>query len=317
MKQLVRRNPEVSIVVPVYNEENNLSELHKELRFVLENRLKVTYEIIFVDDGSKDNSWNAIVGLHSQNDNVKGIKLSRNFGHQQALKAGLDYSIGKAVISMDSDLQHPPEIIEKFYEEWKKGFDIVCARRKDTKGISLLKRVSSKFFYTFMNFLSDTKIEEGSSDFRLLDRKVVDEVKKFSETHLFLRGIISWIGYKSIAVEYLASQRYSGKSKYTIKKMVHFALDGIMSFSIRPLRLAIACGLFTSLFSFLYILYALISKFVLKTTLPGWTSILISVLFLGGIQLLSIGILGEYLGKLFIESKKRRNYIIEKLYPIV
>jgi dolichol-phosphate mannosyltransferase len=229
----------------------------------------------------------------------------------------LDYSIGKAVISMDSDLQHPPEIIEKFYEEWKKGYDIVCATRKDTEGISLLKKVSSRFFYTVMNFLSDTKIEEGSSDFRLLDRKVVDEVKKFSETHLFLRGIISWIGYKSTAVEYLASQRYSGKSKYTIKKMVHFALDGIMSFSIRPLRVAMACGFFISVFSFLYILYALISKFVLKTTLAGWTSILISVLFLGGIQLLSIGILGEYLGKLFIESKKRRNYIIEKLYPTV
>jgi dolichol-phosphate mannosyltransferase len=317
MEKLIIKNPEVSIVIPVYNEENNLAELYKQLKFVLETKLKVTYEIIFVDDGSKDSSWNIIVDLYSQNNNVKGIKLSRNFGHQQALKAGLDYSIGKAVISMDSDLQHPPEIIEKFYEEWKKGYDIVCATRKDTEGISLLKKVSSRFFYTVMNFLSDTKIEEGSSDFRLLDRKVVDEVKKFSETHLFLRGIISWIGYKSTAVEYLASQRYSGKSKYTIKKMVHFALDGIMSFSIRPLRLAMACGFFISIFSFLYILYALISKFVLKTTLAGWTSILISVLFLGGIQLLSIGILGEYLGKLFIESKKRRNYIIEKLYPTV
>jgi dolichol-phosphate mannosyltransferase len=317
MEKLLTKNPEVSVAIPVYNEENNLAELYKQLKFVLETKLKVTYEIIFVDDGSEDSSWNVIVDLCSQNKNVKGIKLSRNFGHQQALKAGLDYSIGKAVISMDSDLQHPPEIIEKFYEEWEKGYDIVCAIRKDTKGIGLLKKVSSKFFYTFMNFLSDTKIEEGSSDFRLLDRKVVDEVKKFSETHLFLRGIISWIGHKSTAVEYLASQRYSGKSKYTIKKMLHFALDGIMSFSIRPLRVAMACGFFISVFSFLYILYALISKFVLKTTLAGWTSILISVLFLGGIQLLSIGILGEYLGKLFIESKKRRNYIIEKFYPIV
>ena len=317
MEKLLTKNPEVSVAIPVYNEENNLAELYKQLKIVLGTKLKVTYEIIFVDDGSEDSSWNVIVDLCSQNKNVKGIKLSRNFGHQQALKAGLDYSIGKAVISMDSDLQHPPEIIEKLYEEWEKGYDIVCAIRKDTKGIGLLKKVSSKFFYTFMNFLSDTKIEEGSSDFRLLDRKVVDEVKKFSETHLFLRGIISWIGHKSTAVEYLASQRYSGKSKYTIKKMLHFALDGIMSFSIRPLRVAMACGFFISVFSFLYILYALISKFVLKTTLAGWTSILISVLFLGGIQLLSIGILGEYLGKLFIESKKRRNYIIEKFYPIV
>jgi len=317
MEKLLTKNPEVSVAIPVYNEENNLAELYKQLKIVLGTKLKVTYEIIFVDDGSEDSSWNVIVDLCSQNKNVKGIKLSRNFGHQQALKAGLDYSIGKAVISMDSDLQHPPEIIEKLYEEWEKGYDIVCAIRKDTKGIGLLKKVSSKFFYTFMNFLSDTKIEEGSSDFRLLDRKVVDEVKKFSETHLFLRGIISWIGHKSTAVEYLASQRYSGKSKYTIKKMLHFALDGIMSFSIRPLRVAMACGFFISVFSFLYILYALISKFVLKTTLAGWTSILISVLFLGGIQLLSIGILGEYLGKLFIESKKRKNYIIEKLYPTV
>lgn len=306
------KRPELSVVIPVHNEGSNLKELYKRLKNVLEDKLQITYEIIFVEGGSEDDSWNIIEDMHKQNKNVKGIKFSRRFGHQHALKAGLDYSNGKAVVSIDGDLQQPPEMIGEFYYEWKKGYDIIYALRKDTKGVSLWKKATSRIFYSFLNLISDIKIEKGSSDFRLLDRKVVNELKKFSECQLFLRGIIKWVGYKSTSIYYVAEKRYSGKTKYTLRRMLHFAVDGVMSFSIRPLRLATILGVFISILSCIYIMYALFVRFIVKTVVPGWTSILISILFLGGIQLLSLGILGEYIGKLFLEAKRRQYYIVEK-----
>ena len=300
------------MVIPVYNEQGNLPELYERLVNVLRNDLQVTYEIILVDDGSQDNSWEIIENLHKENSNIKGIKFSRNFGHQYALKAGIDYSKGDAVATMDSDLQHPPELTAALYEKWREGYKVVQAIRKDTEGVSIFKSFTSRIFYKIINFLSDIKFNPGASDFSMLDRQVVEELKKIHEGHLFLRGIIPWLGFNKVNIEYVATNRFSGETKYTVKKMLEFAVNGIMAFSVKPLRLSILAGLIVSLIAFLYIMYAIIVHLIYKITLPGWTSILISVLFLGGIQLISIGILGEYLGKLFIENKKRDNYIISK-----
>ncbi len=305
-------NNKLSIVVPVFNEQGNLPELLAQLVSVLENRLKLCYEIIFVDDGSEDRSWSIIEDLKKENFNVRGIRFSRNFGHQYALKAGIDNADGDAVVTMDADLQHPPELIIDFYEKWKSGYKVVQGIRKDTKGAGLFKRFSSSLYYRLINFISDVKIITGSSDMRLIDKQVADELRRIKEGHLCLRGIIPWLGFQESMVEYVAPDRYSGVTKFTFGKMFRFAVDGIMSFSIKPLRLSILAGFVISLVAFVYIIFALVASLVYKMAIPGWTSILVSVLFLGGMQLISIGILGEYVGKLFMECKRRDNYIISE-----
>ena len=225
---------ELSVVVPVFNEQGNLSELHTKLVDVLENRLRVNYEILFIDDGSEDNSWNIIKGLKTKNSNVKGIRFTRNFGHQYALKAGIDIATGDGIVMMDADLQHPPDLIVDFHTKWKAGYKVVQGIRMDTKGAGLFKKISSALYYRLLNFLSDVKIKAGSSDMRLIDRKVADELCRMQEGHLYLRGIIPWIGFKEAEVEYIAPDRYSGKTKFTFRRMFGFAIDGIMSFSIKP-----------------------------------------------------------------------------------
>ncbi len=306
------KNCEISIIIPVLNEEKSLQELYKKLIFVLEKKMGITYEIIFIEDGGHDKSWEIIESFHAENERIKGIRFSRRFGHQYALKAGLDYAKGKVIVSMDADLQHPPEVIYDLYQKWKEGYQIVKAVRKDTKGASKLKKMTSKLFYHILNFLSDIQIEPGSSDFRLLDRQVANELKKLNERQLFYRGLVQWVGFKHYSLLYIADERFSGPTKYPFLKMMSFALDGIMSFSTKPLRIAIVLGCIVSLFAFFNIIYALFVHFIYQRTVPGWTSILISVLLLGGIQLITIGIIGEYIGKLYIENKKRQNYIIRE-----
>ena len=301
---------ELSIVIPVYNEEYNIGIVFTALKEVLELKLKTSWEVIFVDDGSSDKSWEIIERLALNNTQIKGFRFSRNFGHQYALKAGIDQAKGNAVISMDADMQHPPSLIESFYEKWREGYQIVNAIRKDTKGVGVAKKFSSHLFYKIMNFLSDVEIEDGASDFRLLDRKVVNQFKEMNEYFLFIRGIISWVGYNSISIPYIAEERFSGQSKYTLKKMIRFAKDGVMSFSIKPLRLATLLGFIISTFAFAYIVYALVAKYILHVTGMGWASLLISILLIGGIQLITIGIIGEYIGKIFIALKHRPHYII-------
>lgn len=303
-------NTKISIVIPLFNEEGNLAELYKSLYNILVNKLKIDYEIIFIDDGSEDKSWQKIKDLHSKNINVKGIQFSRNFGHQYALKAGLDYSNGDSVISLDADLQHPTEMIIDFYNKWKDGYKIVQGIRKETKGIGIIKDINSRIFYRIINFLSDVEIYPGSSDFRLLDRKVVDEIKKMDETQFFLRGIVNWIGYENISIEYTAEPRFSGSSKYSFMKMIKFATDGIMSFSIKPLRLVMLFGMSISFISLLYALIVVYLKIFTDINVPGLSSILFSILFLGGIQFIVLGIIGEYIGKIFISVKRRSLYLI-------
>ena len=300
----------ISIVIPTYNEEGNIETIVEKLISILSNYSD--YEIIFVDDGSEDNTLKVLKKLQKQEKSIKYISFSRNFGHQFALKAGMDFSSGDCVISLDADLQHPPGLIPSLIDKWQEGYEIVYTIRNDDPKLSFLKRKSARIFYKIINSLSNIKIDQGTADFRLLDRSVVDILININEYSLFLRGIISWLGFRSYGIHYLPGERFWGKTKYSTKKMISFAINGITSFSIKPLRISILLGSFISVASFCYGLFAILLKFFTDKAITGWTSLLISVLFIGGIQLIILGIIGEYLGKLFIQSKGRPNYIIRE-----
>jgi len=301
--------PIYSIVVPVMNEEGNVELISKRIIDALQNN--DSYEILFVDDGSTDNTLSILKQLHSSNSKIKYVSFSRNFGHQSALKAALDNAKGNCVISLDGDLQHPPELIPDMIEKWKTGgYDIVYTIRKEDKKLSFFKRASSRLFYYVLNKLSDITIEPGSADFRLLDRKVVDSIRQFQEPQLFFRGIIPWVGFKQCAIEYTPHERFSGSSKYSLRKMFNFALNGILSFSIKPLLLPIYLGTFIFFIALCCGLYAIIQKLFFNHLVADWITIIIVILFIGGIQLFVLGIIGIYLGKHFIDSKKRPPYII-------
>ena len=275
-------------------------------------RCQHDYEVIFVDDGSTDNTLEIIERFSEENSKINYISLSRNFGHQMALKAGLDHADGDCVVSMDADMQHPPEIIERMIQKWQQGYEVVYTIRKQSRQLPFIKRGTSKLFYGLMSLLAQIRIEKGAADFRLMDKSVIEVFKNITESSLFVRGMVSWMGFKQCSINYVPNDRYAGLTKYSMKKMLSFALDGITSFSIRPLRLATVLGIAISGLSFLYGIYALIMYVFTDRAILGWTSVLGSVLFIGGLQLLMLGIFGEYLGKLFIESKKRPTYIIRK-----
>jgi dolichol-phosphate mannosyltransferase len=300
----------VSIIVPCYNESEGLLLFYNELTKHLPKIY--SYEIIFVNDGSNDNTLQTIKNISNNHSQVHYISFSRNFGHQNALKAGFDFASGDCSICLDSDLQHPPQLIPKLLEKWEEGYESVATKRLDHDSISRFKKTTSKLFYSLTNQLSDVKLENGVADFRLLDKKVVDTLKNFSENQIFLRAVIQWLGFKQTFIEYKAGERVAGVSKYTFNKMFSFALSGITAFSIKPLRFSIYLGVSIAAISFVYAIYALIVFLFTDAALPGWTSILMSVLFIGGLNLLMLGIIGEYLGKLFIENKKRPNYIISE-----
>lgn len=305
-------NPEISIIIPCYNEEGNVHVLYEKLSSILKSCEISTYEILFVNDGSSDDSLMKIKELTAMDDAVKFIHFSRNFGHQNALRAGLDFAKGDAVISLDADLQHPPDLIPALISHWKAGNKVVFTKRKDTKDFTFFKRLTSKMFYRLVNYLSETKLEEGTADFRLLDRAVVEALKNFKEDNLFYRGIIPGLGFKQYGIEYNPHERFSGETKYTFSKMVRFALTGITSSSAKPLYFSIYLGAFLAICSFFYAMYAIYVSIFTTEAVAGWTSTIASILFIGGIQLMMLGIVGIYLGKLFSESKKRPNYIIEE-----
>ena len=303
-------NFKVSIIIPCFNEENNVDILYKKIKEVLTG---IDVQLLFIDDCSSDNTLGSIELISQSDLNVKYVSFSRNFGHQNALKAGLEYADGDCVISMDADLQHPPELITSLIEKWQEGFDIVYTIRKDNENVSFLKKISAFLFYKIINKISDIEIKKGTADFRLMDKSVVKVLNNdIKEYHLFYRGLIPWIGYTQFGIEYTPNKRSSGKSKYSFLKMLKLALDGITSFSIKPLKLAILLGLMLSLFSGLYSLYALGMFIFTDETVKGWTSILLSVLFIGGINMILLGIIGEYIGKIYIQTKNRPHYIIRK-----
>ncbi len=305
----------ISIILPCFNEEDNIAEVYSRLTSVMQT-LGEEYELIFIDDGSTDGTLVALTGLSAVDRNVKVVEFSRNFGHQAALCAGLDHAAGDAVIMMDADLQHPPELIPVLLERWKAGYDIVYTVRNDPAGISLFKKITAKAFYKIINALAKIRIPENSADFRLLDKRVVETFRSLEEKTKFFRGLINWIGFRQSPVEYDAHPRFAGQSKYTVGKMLRFAFDGITSFSTFPLHVATLLGSVVSFFSFIYGAYAIYIRLFTREAVPGWTSLLVAVLFLGGAQLLCLGIIGEYLNRVYTETKARPVYIVRKSYGL-
>jgi dolichol-phosphate mannosyltransferase len=304
-----REIPLLSIVIPAYHEEGNLNKLHEEVNNELTSA-GISWELIFVDDGSTDRTWEEIDSLHRQDDRVVGLRLSRNFGHQYALYAGLSHSVGNAVVSMDADLQHPPSVIPQLLQEWYKGSKIVHTIRDDFDGISWRKKITSKLFYKVFSFLSGVKLTPGMADFRLLDRQVVDDLLKMKEAGLFIRGIVQWVGYPKAEISYKCGKRHSGASKYNLRRMLKFAWTGVTSFSIIPLRVSIIIGLLTSCFAFYQLGEALYVKYFTDQAVPGWASIIGLQSLLFGVLFILLGILGEYMARILEEVRQRPRFII-------
>ncbi len=298
----------ISIVIPAFNESENIPKIVLAIENLFE-QLPYRYEIIMVADGCTDNTMDKIQELLSTNKQLYYIEFSRNFGHQNALKAGLDHSNGDCVISLDCDMQHPPEIIPEMLAKWELGYEVVYTIRKEDKRLPVNKRVTSKLFYNTINKLSDVEIEPGSADFRLLDKKVVRVMKNFHENEPFLRGLIKWIGFRQVSIEYYPNQRTQGESKYHFKRMISFALQGVTSFSVRPLYVAIYLGFSFTMLSVLYLPYVL-HAFHTGKEVSGWASIIMTIVFFGGLQLMILGIIGIYVGKMFMQVKERPNYVI-------
>jgi dolichol-phosphate mannosyltransferase len=300
----------ISIIIPCFNESGNLDRLVTEVTCVMQ-KVGEPYEILAIDDGSTDNTHSLLRMLKDKNV-LQYVSFSRNFGHQAALKAGLDLARGDAVISMDGDLQHPPSLIPAMVAKWREGFQIVNTVRTKTQNQGIVKDFTSRLFYYIFKWISGLPLETGSADFRLMDQRVVQIIRQLNEPPLFLRGLIAWVGFNTTTIPYVADERYAGRTKYSMKKMMKFARDGLMSFSIRPLRIAGVAGLVISIVSGLYALYSLWIVIFTNRAVPGWASILVSVLFVGGVQMIFLGLLGEYVGKIFIENKHRPSYLIKE-----
>jgi len=304
----------LSIVIPCYNEEDVIPEIYNRLYHILQNliqnKLITDYEIIFVDDGSTDNTLNTLKMISKTNKNVKIISFSRNFGHQAALTAGIWHASGDAIVTLDADLQDPPEIIKDMLSEYFKGYDIIYAARKSRKNDSIFKRWTASLFYRFLRAMN-IEIIYNHADYRLISKKVANEFKKLKETNRFIRGLFPYLGFKYKVVYYDRQPRHSGKSKYSLIKMISFAWDAITSFSYLPLRVSSILGIIISFFSFLLTIWAFSIKLSGKA-LPGWASIVLPIYFLGGIQLFFLGLIGEYIGKTYMEVKKRPLFVIKE-----
>ena len=307
----------ISVVIPMYFEEEVVNECYNRTKSVLEGLEKYEYEIIFVNDGSQDKTLEMLEEIAKDNKNVKVISFSRNFGHQAAVTCGLKYTTGDAVAIMDADMQDPPEVILDMIKLWEGGNEVIYAKRKTRKGETRFKLFTAKMFYKVLNGLSDVEIPKDTGDFRLADKKVIDVINSLPEHNKFLRGLFSWVGFKQIPFEYERKERFAGKTKYPLKKMLKLASDGITSFSTKPLKVLGALGIMSIIVSIILLIYAIISYvFRLNSLTPGWTSLMVTITFLGGMQLLSIWLISEYIGKIYDESKGRPEYIIDKTINI-
>lgn len=298
----------LSIVIPIYNEEQNIPLLYERIKTTMA-QTSLSYEIIYVNDGSRDHSLQQLLQLAQSNDHVKYIDLSRNFGHQLAITAGIENATGTYIVVMDGDGQDPPELIPQLYQKALEGFEVVYARRRKREGESFLKLLTARWFYRFLRKITNVEIPVDTGDFRIIHQKIQAILKKMPEQHKYIRGQISWIGFNQTFIEYDREVRMSGETKFTYRKMLRFALDGISSFSTWPLKIATISGFFVSSIAFVLILYTLYQKFF-GYTVPGWASTNIAILFIGGIQLLSVGMLGEYIGRISDNVKNRPSYII-------
>ena len=298
----------ISIVVPVYNEEENIAHFVQSVTAVME-QLPYTYEMLFIDDGSRDRSREILLELGTRDPRVQSIFLARNSGHQLALTCGIDHADGDAVITMDGDLQHPPELLPVLLAKWEEGYDIVQTVRLTTEGASLFKRLTSKYYYRLLNALSDVEIQEGGSDFRLMDRKAVLALRRYREHARFIRGIVGAMGFRKTTVEFVAHERFAGKSKFSLHKMISFALDGILAYSVQPLRAAFYMGVLSALLAMLLFLHVLFET-LSGETVPGWSTIVVCSLFFGGMQMMMLGVCGEYIARILQEVKNRPLYLI-------
>ena len=307
----------ISIVIPMYYEEQVAEECYKRVTNVLKSIENYDYEIIFINDGSKDKTLDILEKLAQNDGKVKVISFSRNFGHQAAVTAGLKYVSGDAVIIMDADLQDPPELIPDMLKYWENGYDVIYGKRKKREGESVFKLLTAKVFYETLNKLSDVEIPKDTGDFRLVDKKVVDVINNLPEHNKFLRGLFSWVGFKQYAYEYERKERVAGKTKYPLKKMLKLAKDGIFSFSTKPLKIVGGLGIISVIISIVILVYAILSyAYNWNNLTAGWTSMMCTVTFLGGVILISLWMIGEYIGRIYEETKQRPQYIIEKTINI-
>jgi polyisoprenyl-phosphate glycosyltransferase len=302
----------LSVIVPCYNEQDVLYATHERLTSVLAGMSWLEYELIFVNDGSHDDTQAILTQLQLVDPHVRVLLLSRNFGHQIAVTAGLEEAAGDAVVIIDADLQDPPEVIPPMVQLWRDGNDVVYGLRIDRKGESTFKLWTAKVFYRLINRLSETKMPFDAGDFRLIDRRVVDVINAMPERARFLRGMVSWAGFKQVSLPYERAPRHAGASKYPLMKMISFAMDGIISFSLVPLKLAIWTGFLAIWIAVAGIIVAIVDRMLNKQLTRGWASLFVAVLFMGGVQLVSLGILGEYLGRIYTEVKRRPLYVVQE-----
>ncbi|MDM5314931.1 glycosyltransferase family 2 protein [Fictibacillus sp. b24] len=300
----------ISVVVPMYFEEEVAKECYNRLKAVMDKN-DIHYEFIFVNDGSTDRTMDILTEIALLDRQVKVINFARNFGHQTAVTAGIDYAKGDAIVIIDADLQDPPEIIPLLIEKWKEGYETVYAKRKKRVGESWFKLVTAKYFYRFLNYMSDIEIPKDTGDFRIIDRKVADVFKNMTERNRFVRGMFSWIGFRQTFIEYERDERFAGETKYPLKKMIRFASDGIIAFSSKPLRLVMTLGFISVLISIGVFIYALVVKLSGQPVEAGWASLMVAITFFSGIQLLGLGIVGQYIARIYDESKNRPIYIVK------
>ncbi|HBH48240.1 MAG TPA: glycosyltransferase [Bacteroidales bacterium] len=300
----------ISVIIPVFNESDNITVMVNCLLAVFDKIDKYSFDILFVDDGSTDDTLDTIKKNRLAAKCINYISLSRNFGHQNALRAGLEHSDADAVITMDGDLEHPPELIIEMLNRWELGFNVVYTIRHEHRHLNIFKSFSSNMFYSLLQVISEIELKQGMADFRLLDKKVVQALKHYKESDIFYRGLIAWIGFNQSAITYFPGHRHRGKSKYSIRKMIRLALNGITSFSLLPLRITASAGVIIAFISFFYGVYAVTIKLIGNNFVTGWPSVMAGIYFLGGIQLIALGLIGEYLGRVFMEVKGRPNYVI-------
>ena len=303
---------QISVIVPCYNEEEVLLTTHQRLTEVLEKLQGYAYELIYVNDGSRDKTLPMLREIAQADHRVKLLSFSRNFGHQIAITAGLDYCSGEAAVVIDADLQDPPHLIADMVRRWEQGADVVYGKRRDREGETFFKLFTARLFYRFINRLADVDIPLDTGDFRLMNRKALNAFLKLRERHRFVRGMVAWVGFKQEALEYDREARFAGTTKYPFRKMMRLAFDAIMGFSNVPLRLASFVGFITSFLAFAGILYALYAKIFTNETVAGWTFLMIAILFIGGITLVVLGIIGEYIGRIYSEIKQRPLYLIQE-----
>jgi polyisoprenyl-phosphate glycosyltransferase len=313
MAGLRSENPLVSVVVPCYNEEEVLHECHTRLTEVLEGCCGSDYELIYVNDGSRDRTESILRAIHNTSAQTRAVMLSRNFGHQAAVTAGLTASCGKCVVIIDADLQDPPEVIPQMLDHWREGYEVVYGVRESRAGESGFKLWTAQLFYRLINSLSDVEIPLDSGDFRLLDRRAVDAMLAMPERHRLLRGMSSWIGFRQYGIKYARAARFAGSTKYPMRKMLNLALDGIFSFSTVPLRFVTILGLITAAVAAIGVLYSLIVRIFTPHWVAGWATLILAVLFMGGVEMFCFGIVGEYIGRIYTEIKQRPLFLVREV----